>query len=89
MEYSWHMIFGKEAVHCPSARECYCKQFGLCGLRCDDEWNMTCEGRYVLPPYSSLPVGWPVYGWEGEVRPGFEKEAREKGERPREVVPLG
>ncbi|KAI5308327.1 hypothetical protein KEM55_005996, partial [Ascosphaera atra] len=75
MEYSWHMIFGKEAVHCPPAGECYCKQFGLCDLVCDDPWNMTCEGRYILPPYSTLPEGWPVIGWVGEVRAGFEEEA--------------
>ncbi|KAI5288664.1 hypothetical protein KEM54_005024 [Ascosphaera aggregata] len=75
MEYSWHMIFGKDAIYCPPARECYCKQFGLCDLQCDDQFNMTCEGRYVLPPYASLPVGWPIHGWQGEVRPGFEREA--------------
>ncbi|KAI5304137.1 hypothetical protein KEM56_006809 [Ascosphaera pollenicola] len=88
MEYSWHMIFGKSAVHCPPAGECYCKQFGLCDLECGGEWDMTCKGRYVLPPFSNLPAGWPVYGWDGEVRPGFEQEAKEMAERPRTVVPL-
>lgn len=28
MEYSWHMIFGKEPVHCPDVVECYCKLYG-------------------------------------------------------------
>ncbi|KAF2686670.1 hypothetical protein K458DRAFT_298200 [Lentithecium fluviatile CBS 122367] len=66
MEYSWHMIFGKEPVHCPSAKACYCSVFGLCGLECDERGS--CDGRYILPPYSSLPKGWPFIGWKGEER---------------------
>ncbi|KAJ4334635.1 hypothetical protein N0V87_006671 [Didymella glomerata] len=66
LEYSWHMVFGKEPVHCPSAQECYCKVFGLCHLECRDSGS--CEGRYILPPYSSLPQGWPFVGWKGEPR---------------------
>ncbi|KAL2220441.1 hypothetical protein M432DRAFT_638584 [Thermoascus aurantiacus ATCC 26904] len=64
MEYSWHMIFGMEPVYCPRAQECYCKVFGLCNLTCagDD----SCEGRYVLPRYSTLPSGWPYRGWDGQ-----------------------
>ncbi|KAH7385903.1 hypothetical protein BKA66DRAFT_415620 [Pyrenochaeta sp. MPI-SDFR-AT-0127] len=65
-EYSWHMIFGKQPVHCPHAEECYCKVFGLCKLTCTDPGS--CEGRYALPPYSSLPKGWPYVGWESEPR---------------------
>ena len=61
LEYSWHMVFGKQAVHCPPAAECYCKTFGYCNLTCGEG---TCEGRYVLPPYSTLPVGWPEKGWD-------------------------
>ncbi|GAB1218491.1 hypothetical protein ATERTT37_007747 [Aspergillus terreus] len=64
MEYSWHMIFGKDPVYCPSAEECYCKVFGLCDLSCPSEGE--CVGRYVLPPYSSLPKGWPFIGWKGQ-----------------------
>ncbi|KAI9368115.1 hypothetical protein BJX61DRAFT_240919 [Aspergillus egyptiacus] len=64
MEYSWHMIFGKDAIHCPSAGECYCKVFGLCDLDCPSVG--ACEDRYALPPYSSLPQGWPYIGWRGQ-----------------------
>ncbi|KAI0425081.1 hypothetical protein F5Y09DRAFT_347055 [Xylaria sp. FL1042] len=67
-EFAWHIIFGKEAVHCPSAAECYCNVFGLCDMApasCKDD---SCEGRYVLPPYSTLPKGWPLVGWEQEQR---------------------
>ncbi|KAH7132168.1 hypothetical protein B0J11DRAFT_219181 [Dendryphion nanum] len=66
LEYSWHIIFGHEAVHCPSAKDCYCKVFGLCGLECPD--NGSCSGRYLLPPFASLPRGWPLIGWKGESR---------------------
>ncbi|KAB2573803.1 hypothetical protein DBV05_g7525 [Lasiodiplodia theobromae] len=66
MEYSWHILFGKEPIHCPSAQDCYCKVFGLCDLRCP-EIGM-CDGRYVLPPFSSLPNGWPYVGWDSGPR---------------------
>jgi Protein of unknown function (DUF3431) len=36
LEYMWHILFGKQAVHCPSAEECYCKTFGKCGLKCTE-----------------------------------------------------
>ncbi|KAF2126795.1 hypothetical protein P153DRAFT_70073 [Dothidotthia symphoricarpi CBS 119687] len=65
LEYSWHMIFDKEPVHCPSAEDCYCKVFGLCNLKCNTE---ACEGRYMLPPFASLPQGWPLVGWNDEPR---------------------
>ncbi|GAW23227.1 hypothetical protein ANO14919_127780 [Xylariales sp. No.14919] len=64
-EFAWHIIFGKEAVHCPSASACYCNVFGLCDIPCKDD---SCDGRYVLPPYSSLPQGWPLVGWAQEPR---------------------
>ncbi|KAF2967565.1 hypothetical protein GQX73_g5968 [Xylaria multiplex] len=64
-EFAWHIIFGKEAVHCPSAAACYCNVFGLCDIPCKDD---SCDGRYVLPPFSSLPKGWPLVGWEQEER---------------------
>ncbi|KAF2015062.1 hypothetical protein BU24DRAFT_349002 [Aaosphaeria arxii CBS 175.79] len=66
LEYSWHMIFGKDAVHCPSADECYCKVFGICNIKCSEQGS--CPGRYILPPYSSLPIGWPYVGWDREER---------------------
>jgi hypothetical protein len=59
------VIFGKEAVFCPSAAECYCNLWGLCDLSCKEN---ECDGRYVLPPYSTLPEGWPKVGWAGEER---------------------
>ncbi|KAJ5088997.1 Lipase class 3 [Penicillium argentinense] len=66
MEYSWHMIFGEKAVYCPTAKECYCNVFGLCDLDCPVDGQ--CDGRYVLPPYSSLPKGWPYIGWKGQAQ---------------------
>ncbi|CAI7571653.1 unnamed protein product [Penicillium viridicatum] len=66
MEYSWHMIFGKDPVHCPNAKECYCKLFGLCDLTCP--WEGGCDNRYSLPPFSSLPKGWPEIGWKGQAQ---------------------
>lgn len=63
MEYSWHMIFGMDPIHCPNAAECYCNVWGLCDLKCSVD---RCEGRYILPPYSTLPDGWPLIGWDGQ-----------------------
>lgn len=78
MEYSWHstslsflekikltslVIFGMEPIHCPDAAECYCKVWGLCDLECSP-WD--CQDRYILPPFSNLPEGWPYIGWDGE-----------------------
>ncbi|KAF1814680.1 hypothetical protein P152DRAFT_393442 [Eremomyces bilateralis CBS 781.70] len=64
LEYSWHMIFGKPPVHCPDAETCYCELFGLCNITCDSP--SSCEGRYTLPPFSTIPEGWPEIGWNGE-----------------------
>lgn len=58
------VIFGKEPVHCPNAQECYCNVFGLCNLNCPGP--NACDDRYVLPPYSPLPKGWPYIGWKGQ-----------------------
>jgi hypothetical protein len=66
LEYSWHLIFGKKAVHCPNAKECYCKTYGLCDLECNEEGK--CGERWPYPPFSTLPTGWPTNGWDGEVR---------------------
>ena len=30
MEFLWHIIFGKKAVHCPSEDVCYCEVYGRC-----------------------------------------------------------
>ncbi|KAJ5586661.1 uncharacterized protein N7459_002426 [Penicillium hispanicum] len=66
MEYSWHMIFGEGPVYCPTAQDCYCNVFGLCDLNCPSDDS--CEDRYVLPPFSSLPKGWPYVGWKGQAQ---------------------
>jgi hypothetical protein len=29
-EYLWQVIFGQDAVYCPSLRQCWCEQFGRC-----------------------------------------------------------
>lgn len=59
------VIFGKDPVHCPSAGECYCQTYGLCGMKCD---KTGCSGQYTLPPFSTLPQGWPKIGWDNEDR---------------------
>ncbi|GAB7354784.1 hypothetical protein MBLNU459_g5181t2 [Dothideomycetes sp. NU459] len=66
LEYSWHIIFGKPPVFCPTARECYENLYGIHGLECYEEG--TCVGRYDLPPAATLPKGWPEQGWDGEQR---------------------
>lgn len=66
LEYSWHMIFGKSPVHCPTAQECYCNTFGLCHLECKTQDK--CGERWPFPPYSTLPRGWPTIGWDGQSR---------------------
>jgi Protein of unknown function (DUF3431) len=66
LEYSWHIIFGQEAVHCPDAATCYCRTFGLCNLDCAG--SDKCGERWPFPPFSSLPTGWPGVGWDGTVR---------------------
>ena len=65
MEYSWHQVFGRPAVHCPNVQECYCKTYGLCNLTCED---YRCGERWHFPPSATLPEGWPEYGWKGEHR---------------------
>jgi hypothetical protein len=82
MEYSWHskiphpghgvpsvlilvVIFGQDPIHCPNASVCYCKMLGLCNLKCT---SGACHGRYELPPFATLPEGWPIIGWHGEQR---------------------
>lgn len=58
-------MFGFEGVNSPSAGECYCKVYGMCDMQCEED---KCEGRYQLPPFSTLPEGWPYVGWQGETR---------------------
>lgn len=36
LEYMWHIMFGKEAVNCPDADDCYCRLYGKCGLKCKE-----------------------------------------------------
>ena len=45
--------------------QCYCQNYGLCGMKCTED---KCKGQYELPPYSTLPKGWPQTGWRGEDR---------------------
>ena len=35
-EYSWHILFGKPDVYCPDEAVCYCRNFGKCGLKCEN-----------------------------------------------------
>ncbi|PPJ49813.1 hypothetical protein CBER1_03328 [Cercospora berteroae] len=78
LEYMWHVILGQEAVHCPDPEECYCKLYGICGVPCDVFGQ--CKGVFTMPAYSTLPTGWPDYGWEKEwqnateIRRKFEED---------------
>lgn len=56
MEYSWHMLFGRQDVHCPDAKTCYCKVFGLCDLKNCEVGG--CPGHYTLPQEPVTPEGW-------------------------------
>lgn len=37
----------------------------MCDMTCEAD---KCDGQYVLPPFSTLPKGWPRLGWKGEDR---------------------
>ena len=50
---------GMPAVDCQDAGECYCKLFGLCKLKCKAD---SCEKRYKLPQFATIPQGWPEVG---------------------------
>ncbi|KAI9166537.1 hypothetical protein HJFPF1_02644 [Paramyrothecium foliicola] len=56
LEYSWHIMFGKKSIHCPHAGECYCNMYGMCDMKCETD---KCENQYILPPFATLPKGWP------------------------------
>lgn len=60
------VIFGKDPIFCPNAKQCYCKLLGLCDLACEEEG--VCRSRYTLPKYSVLPQGWPEIDWDGNER---------------------
>ncbi|KAI5235773.1 hypothetical protein E4T43_09059 [Aureobasidium subglaciale] len=64
LEYSWHIIFGKEAAFCPLARQCYCKVFGMCNIPL--EGPGTSKAMYSLPKFATLPDGWPWVGWDNQ-----------------------
>lgn len=59
MEYMWHIIFGMPAQDCQDTETCFCETFGLCDLTCEEG---SCEKRWQVPVYKSLPVGWPKAG---------------------------
>lgn len=63
LEYSWHLMMGKPAVHCPTAEECFCGKYGLCELDCTELGDC---GRYLLPRFAVIPSGWPDSGQEGQ-----------------------
>ncbi|KAF2227599.1 hypothetical protein BDZ85DRAFT_185181, partial [Elsinoe ampelina] len=65
-EYLWHVIFGKTSVFCPIAGDCYCKLYGLCSLKCEDDDG--CNEQYVFPKYVKLPEAWPEKDWDGKTR---------------------
>lgn len=82
-EYMWHLIFGKPAVYCPAADECYCKNFGLCDLKCPNA-PRECLGRFHLVPFMAQAKnkawpkkgqgidGWPMDKWWEEFYPPSE-----------------
>lgn len=64
MEYTWHIMFGQDAVACPSAQTCYCAAFGACELDCpSDRW---CNRRWWQPAMlEMLPEEWPAKEFQG------------------------
>ncbi|KAB8339101.1 hypothetical protein FH972_022037 [Carpinus fangiana] len=59
MEYTWHIMFGKDTVLCPHAKICFCEKFGLCDLSNCKEWG--CDKRFWVH-FGVLPDGWPDFG---------------------------
>lgn len=49
------VLFGMPPVHCPDAKSCYCKMFGVCDTVCTIDH---CDGLYEQPLFSQQPVGW-------------------------------
>ncbi|THY85483.1 hypothetical protein D6C95_07865, partial [Aureobasidium pullulans] len=35
-EYMWHIMLGEKATICPTAKDCYCRTYGLCNLACHE-----------------------------------------------------
>ncbi|KAJ2901747.1 Thioredoxin-like protein AAED1 [Zalerion maritima] len=75
----------KEAITCPDARECYCRVYGWCDFVETEEGKEECDehgcaARYALPPFATLPKGWPYKGWEGEDRGWVGEVQYEHGE---------
>ncbi|GAM86233.1 hypothetical protein ANO11243_042450 [Dothideomycetidae sp. 11243] len=67
-EFLWHMILGKTAMSCPTAESCYCDNYGICDLKCENEGD--CR-TYKFPPDGAgqeFPSGWPEIGFDGEAR---------------------
>lgn len=63
------------SVYCPAAGDCFCQKFGICNIKCNFAW---CDGRYVLPPASNFPPGWPESaGMYGFVDDGWWLEEEE------------
>ncbi|KAM0721980.1 hypothetical protein Q7P37_002906 [Cladosporium fusiforme] len=68
LEYTWHMIFGKEAVSCPNAGDCYCKTYGICNLDCESngvwyvEANIFCQDSQLFPRDGRIVTGMEI-GW--------------------------
>ncbi|KAI5283703.1 hypothetical protein KEM54_001918 [Ascosphaera aggregata] len=46
LEYVWH-------------EQCYCNIYNHCNLTCS---LGNCDGRYILPPQTDVPEGWPDLG---------------------------
>ncbi|KAF2158403.1 hypothetical protein M409DRAFT_71666 [Zasmidium cellare ATCC 36951] len=63
-EYSWHVIFGREPIFCPSAKHCYCRLHGLCNVTC--EGDGVCREYYTLPDHTHFPDGWPEVDRQGQ-----------------------
>ncbi|MCJ1351921.1 MAG: hypothetical protein MMC33_001905 [Icmadophila ericetorum] len=73
LEYMWHIIFGRESEWCPDEGAMYCEVFGWCGagggtVKVGEGEDVEWVERYILPPFSTLPDGWPFIGWKGEKR---------------------
>ncbi|KAF7716668.1 Uncharacterized protein PECH_008239 [Penicillium ucsense] len=68
LSYMWHILFAKPDANgmvdlerlnrdaCPNAKECYCRLYGRCDLRCPGP--ETCLGQYKIPKNFKLPDNW-------------------------------
>lgn len=64
-EKFWHIIFGMEAVYCPSVEDCQCDVFGWCeGVQAPAGFGELRRGAH---PWFGRILGGSVFGWDHAV----------------------